>query len=505
MAKTFYYLNKYPQALGEIKQVIADHPSNYKACYLQGLIYKNMGDFPLAVESFKEVIDYDPEFAKEQDLENLIEDIQVQLEIKLLQEDLKSDPDNTEAIRELGETYLTIEDYDRALEQLWRAYELNSQDSKIIFLLAETYACKEDYHNALELYRKVLAIEPDNYIAMSRIGEIYREEGDLFLAIETLEESIKINSESSIAYCSLGVAYYELGNIDKAIEYLNRAITIEPDFSWAFGCLGEIYFHLNDYVKARDYFNKALELDSESNFACASLGEVSRLEGDLDSALIYASKAIELEPEFVWAYGTRGAIYLETGQLEKARHDLEQAIGLDPEYTWAYYVLGLVLYRMGYIIEPVECMIEVLEEDVEELVYPVVSFLENLKGERVVNILIDNYDRTSPVTKYWIVYLLGRTGHIKAFPLLRKALEDEYIDIRWEAAQSMGSMGPKAYLPLIKALSDPEPVVRSSSVMILGRLGIHKSVRHIKKALKDEDFTVRFWAGLALKEMKDSE
>ena len=79
------------------------------------------------------------------------------------------------------------------------------------------------------------------------------------------------------------------------------------------------------------------------------------------------------------------------------------------------------------------------------------------------------------------------------------------MEIRWEAAQSIGSLGNKAYLPLIKALSDPEPFVRSSSVMTLGRLGIHKAVKHIKKAMKDEDFTVRFWAGLALKELKDSE
>ncbi|MEQ8168801.1 MAG: HEAT repeat domain-containing protein, partial [Candidatus Eremiobacterota bacterium] len=157
------------------------------------------------------------------------------------------------------------------------------------------------------------------------------------------------------------------------------------------------------------------------------------------------------------------------------------------------------------IVEPVECMIEVLEENVEELVYPAVSFLESLKGERVVNILIDNYDRTSPETKYWIVYLLGLTGHSKAFPLLKKALEHETVEIRWEAAQAMGSMGNKAFLSLIKALSDPDPVVRSSSVMTLGRLGIYKSVKYIKKAMKDEDFTVRFWAGLALKELEESE
>jgi len=502
LAETLYSLKEYGKALDIIISLLKEEPANGRYYYLKGIIYREMGEPSLACDSFKEALHYSPEFSEINKLDTIIEKLETELDIRSLQERIEANPEDGGALSELGEIHLGMENYPLALECFQEAYRLN-QDSKNLFSLAEVFFYMEDIESALKIYEKVLEVDPSNYTVLTRMGELYRDGGDILKAMEKLNEAIRLNPELPLAYCILGIAQYEMGNITEAIELINKSISLDAEFSWALGCLGEIYFHLNDFIRARSYFEKTLDIDPESSLACAGLGELYRLKGDTIKALKYVNKAIELEPDFGWAYGTRGALLMSLGKLEDARYDLELAIELEPDYTWAYYMLGRLVFKMGSLPEAAEFVIEILQGDSDELLFPALDFLENFRGARILEILMEAYYMSDTQARYWIIYLLGRMNNSKGLSLLKNALEDENSEIRREAVNSIVSAGGRrAYIHVVKALSDPDPGVRSSAAIALGELDIIKGVKHLRKTLKDEDFSVRYWSKKSLNKLK---
>ncbi len=84
-------------------------------------------------------------------------------------------------------------------------------------------------------------------------------------------------------------------------------------------------------------------------------------------------------------------------------------------------------------------------------------------------------------------------------------LQDEQVEVRRTAVESLGKIGdPAAIAKLIPLTEDPSPLVRAAAVKALGRLasdGRDTVVSHVVRALKDDQGFVRRAATEALGEM----
>ncbi len=109
-------------------------------------------------------------------------------------------------------------------------------------------------------------------------------------------------------------------------------------------------------------------------------------------------------------------------------------------------------------------------------------------------------------------YVLRRVDDEKVVvPVLMQALKDKRGQVRWAAADSLGSLGPKAKAavqPLCKLLEAEQPGMRNIAARALMGIGpeAKEAVPSLIKALQDEDHMVRFYCVKALGEMnKDAE
>ena len=101
---------------------------------------------------------------------------------------------------------------------------------------------------------------------------------------------------------------------------------------------------------------------------------------------------------------------------------------------------------------------------------------------------------------------LGKIGDARALEPLIQVLKNGDRD--WHvvrgAAEALGEIGKPVFEPLMQALKDEDPIVRTGVAVALGRIGDARAVEPLIQALKDDWGGVRFEAAEALGKIGDA-
>lgn len=115
----------------------------------------------------------------------------------------------------------------------------------------------------------------------------------------------------------------------------------------------------------------------------------------------------------------------------------------------------------------------------------------DIPGERTVDILLEALANSKDeFIANQAALSLGGTGNVRAVPLLNQTLLDKDRDrqTRVHCTSALRSLGDKrAVPPLICALSDPEPSIRSFAAKALGKLKDNRAIGPLIDALADTD------------------
>ena len=97
--------------------------------------------------------------------------------------------------------------YDRAIENFLKAYQLDSSYNDIFKLIGLSYIKASKYKEAIPYFEKAIEVKPD----------------------------------TSESYMNMGNAYYALKDYEKAIHYYEKAIEIDPELKSAYRNMGNAY------------------------------------------------------------------------------------------------------------------------------------------------------------------------------------------------------------------------------------------------------------------------
>ena len=125
-------------------------------------------------------------------------------------------------------------------------------------------------------------------------------------------------------------------------------------------------------------------------------------------------------------------------------------------------------------------------------------------GKPAVDPLIKALKNDNPSVRSSAASALGTIGDPKATDPLIKALKDKDTGVRVATARALGELkSQKAVEPLIEALKDQDPEVRMYVASSLGFLKAQKAVEPLIELLKDENETVVNSAVISLGQLKD--
>lgn len=158
---------------------------------------------------------------------------------KILQGAIKIAPENCYFYFQLGKLYTTQRQFDKALAQFLKAFELNKQFKEIYLNLTHVYAEKHEYVTALDYAREGLKKYPDYAKLYNNIAFILRALGDIEGAFRYQEISVDKNPKdfslfsNHLFYLSQSPSVSPEEFIEKAKEYGRRVSQgIKPYETW---------------------------------------------------------------------------------------------------------------------------------------------------------------------------------------------------------------------------------------------------------------------------------
>ena len=217
----------------------------------------------------------------------------------------------------VGNTYLRLGKYDRALENLLFAiknfqlagYKKGLGNCNVS--VGVIYYYQKDYDKAAAYYSRGIAIfkEIGNKRGMAscynNLGEIYRLQKKYALALECSKNALSIceelNYQKGIATSlgNLGNVYYDLKNYNKAIDYYTRSIAIKKEIGNKQGLaltlnnMGSIYIIKKEFDKANKYSTESLllatSIDAKEDIkqAYKNLSEINYKQANYKQAFDY--------------------------------------------------------------------------------------------------------------------------------------------------------------------------------------------------------------------------
>ncbi len=170
-----------------------------EAAYYIALYYKNNNDYDNAKKMLTTLLDF-PHYKNKAIL--LIAEIHLKTGefekgISLVQDLLKEQPDNPDALNFIGYSYVERNmRLEEAEKMLLRALELKPDDPYIMDSVAWLYYMKKDYTKALEIQRKVVTKVKDDATILEHMGDILMAVGEKSGAKEYYKRAIEAESEN---------------------------------------------------------------------------------------------------------------------------------------------------------------------------------------------------------------------------------------------------------------------------------------------------------------------
>lgn len=271
------------------------------ALTLRGYVFFRIGNYPMALASYKEGLDIAEKIGYKLGTADLLiktgyiyhdnDDIITALKYYQKSLNIYEDLGDLQGIgniyNEFGNIYSLKGDFDKSLDYYLKsivkkeAFDDGTENSAQYLNIGNLYLDNNDFAKALDYYQKGLVIEKKKndklgiVTALSGIGSVYYEQGDDATALEYLEESLILSesinntqgSASILLY--LSAIYLNKGNNLKAIQFCEKSLTLSKEIGdlggqqYACECLYDAFRAIGNTSKAL-LFHEQMTLVSDS-------------------------------------------------------------------------------------------------------------------------------------------------------------------------------------------------------------------------------------------------
>lgn len=204
------------------------NPNDYLAYYRLGDYFRSVGNYPKAIENFKEVVKINPKFSQ--------------------------------AYLSLAICFFETEEFNYSLMAINQYREFCTDSDYIYFLMARNYLALCQYENAKVCIEKAIELsdKPEYRFELAKVNYYLENYSD---AIESFQNLLQNGGESAEIFNYVGLCNYKLKNIEVAIANFNKAIDLDRLRPIYYYNLAQCYKSLGDKRNYTKNINTATKIN----------------------------------------------------------------------------------------------------------------------------------------------------------------------------------------------------------------------------------------------------
>ncbi|MDD4908902.1 MAG: tetratricopeptide repeat protein, partial [Candidatus Omnitrophica bacterium] len=246
------------------------------ACYIKD------GSFDNSIDEAKIVVKLDPDALEPHALMALAYSLEQKLDLaadeyeETLRKASKSNPENIQIHKSLGEMYFWRKNFDAAEKVYKLILQISPNDAQAHFYLGLIYEEQAKMKDAIEEFKAAIKNDPNYAEALNSLGYVYAEGGvNLDEAKKLIEKALLLDVDNAAYVDSLGWVYFKKGMYDEALKHLEHAAGL-LDNPVIYDHLGDVYLKKGLADKAKESWSKSLELDKEQDAVQKKLEQLNK-------------------------------------------------------------------------------------------------------------------------------------------------------------------------------------------------------------------------------------
>lgn len=142
---------------------------------------------------------------------------------------LVKQPDCVEALEEVADNYLALDNMEKAEAAAYFALELDDASYTALYILGFIASRKGDFPGAIVHLEKANTLKANNSEILRALGWAYFMEEKVLKGIVILERALNLNPDDITILCDLGICYAKNNQIQKGLDLFYRAMEISPN------------------------------------------------------------------------------------------------------------------------------------------------------------------------------------------------------------------------------------------------------------------------------------
>lgn len=199
------------------------------------------------------------------------------------------------------------------------------------------------------IYEKILIKDPGHIDAMNLLGLIALQKKEYPQAIDLINKAILASPHNNVPefHANLGYALHQEGLLDESIASFDLAISINPSIGVYYTKRGLAQLDKKYFDSAINSFNQAIRLNPQDPMIFYYRGIAQLEKSYFDTAINSFDRAIELREDFFQAFNNRGIAEMGKKNFDASINSFDCAIKLKPDYLEALWNKGLLLLKLG--------------------------------------------------------------------------------------------------------------------------------------------------------------
>lgn len=218
---------------------------------------------------------------------------------------------------------------------------MSQKSSRDYYNLAVKQTDSMMYSKAIENYFKAIELNHVFHEAYFSMGYTYKLVGNYDLAIQNYNDAIRIQP-SSLYYYNRASAYSMIYNYNFAIRDCDSVLKLQPENIETLILRAQLFDQLNQDLDAISDYKKVMKLGYNPPKLYFDIGRIYESINQQDSALVYYNLDILKDTSESYTYIRIAEIYETRSNFNKALSVYNQCILTFPSYNYAYYKRGFI-------------------------------------------------------------------------------------------------------------------------------------------------------------------